>query len=175
MIFETARLTVRPLVEEDFDAFHAMQADPVVMQFIEGKGLDRAENQRQLRDCIARYTQRDNRFWVWAIARKSDAAFIGTCALVPDETLPDKEMPNEANTEIGYRLLQRYFGQGYGNEICQGLIAHAIDEGRHTALSAYVDENNLASVKILDNSCLPYVKSLNNETGGRDRLYRLAL
>lgn len=161
-IFETERLGVRKLELADFDAFHEMQSDPVVMQFTTGEGFDANENRRQLEDCIARYQHPGNDFWVWAILEKAKQQFIGTCAIVPNDNRP----------EIGYRLLRASFGNGYGQEICDGLIEYGIHQQHLSEIIAYVDIRNVASVKILDRSRLNFVKEMEGENGIIDRFYR---
>ena len=94
--------------------------------------------------------------------QKSDQQFVGTCAIVPNEQRP----------EIGYRLLARSFGQGYGQEICNALIDYGIHEQGLPEIIAYVDVRNVASVKILDRSPLPFIEEMSNEDGGVDRFYR---
>ena len=162
LIFATPRLIVRDLEASDFAAFHAMQADDEVMQYTTGHGLDEAENRRQLNQCIERYAQPDNDFWVWAVVRQSDQQFIGTCAIVP----------NQKRAEIGYRFCREFFGQGYGQEICDGVLDHGMQQLKLSEIVAYADVRNVASVKILDRSRLEFVEEVANETGGMDRFYR---
>lgn len=162
MIFETIRLYARDLRGSDFDAFHEMQSDDEVMRYTTGRGLDAAENRRQLKMCIACYSKPDNDFWVWAIVRKSDQTFVGTCAIVPNGQRP----------EIGYRFLRKFFGHGYGQEICNGLIEYGIHERRLPEIIAYVDVRNVASIKILDRSPLTFIEEIVQEDGVTDRFYR---
>lgn len=162
MLFETNRLRVRELVASDFADFHEMQADDQVMQYTTGAGLSETENRRQLEMCIARYSEPGNDFWVWAIVHKVGQQFIGTCAIVPNANRP----------EIGYRLRRRFFGNGYGQEVCDGLIQYGIHTMQLKEIIACVDVRNVASVKILDRSDLPFVEEVSNESGGLDRYYR---
>ena len=162
MVFETARLFARNLRDSDFDAFHEMQSDDEVMRYTTGAGLDAAENRRQLKMCIACYSRPDNDFWVWAIVRKSDRQFVGTCAIVPNDHRP----------EIGYRFLRKFFGNGYGQEICNGLIKYGMHEQRLPEIIACVDVRNIASVKILDRSPLSFIEEIEQENGAMDRFYR---
>lgn len=162
MVFETTRLFVRNLKSSDFDAFHEMQSDDEVMRYTTGKGFDEAENRRQLNSCIACYAKPDNDFWVWAIVQKSDQQFVGTCAIVPNENRP----------EIGYRFLRKFFGKGYGQEICDALIEYGINNQRLPEIIAYADVQNVASTKILDRSRLSFIEEIRNEDGVTDRFYR---
>ena len=162
MVFETARLIVRNLMDSDFDAFHEMQSDDEVMRYTTGCGLDEVENRRQLRMCIDCYSKPENDFWVWGIMRRSDQQFVGTCAIVPNDRRP----------EIGYRFLRKFFGMGYGQEICDGLIEHAVHDRRLPWLVAFADVRNVPSVKILDRSALTFIQEVANEDGGVDRCYQ---
>jgi len=50
--------------------------------------------------------------------------------------------------EIGYRLLERYWGRGYAKEIAEGLVQYTKALG-YTRLIACVADENTASLKIL--------------------------
>jgi ribosomal-protein-alanine N-acetyltransferase len=54
------------------------------------------------------------------------------------------------SAEIGYRVSQAYVGQGIGSKCAQELIALARHRLQLKKLSAYVLENNPASVRILE-------------------------
>ena len=162
VIFETKRLVARKLKSSDFPAFHEMQADDEVMRYTTGSGLDRTENERQLRMCIDSYSRKDNQFWVWAVVRKSDQEFIGTCAVVPSEERP----------EIGYRMLRKWFRNGYGQEICDALLHYGIHKLELREIIAFADVRNLASIKILDRSVLTFVEQVVNDEGYHDRFYQ---
>ena len=166
MIFETNRLSIRKLTQDDFQAFHEMQNNPKVLEFVVGRGFTEEENRKQLKGCIEKYSKLDNDFWVWAVIRKSDNEFVGTCAVIGDK--------DENSNEIGYRFLEKYWGNGYGSEICNGLINHCIDSMNLKSIFATVDVRNIGSVKILDNSKLPFIKEYMNE-GVLDRYYKLEL
>lgn len=161
-VFETRRLIVRNLVESDFEAFHEMQSDEEVMRYTTGRALDESENRRQLRMCIDSYSKQGNDFWVWAVVRKDDGRLVGTCAVVPNESRP----------EIGYRLLRRCFGMGFGQEICDGLVEYCIHEQKLDEIIAFTDVRNVASTKILDRSPLRFIEETTNEDGLADRFYR---
>ena len=166
MIFETERLYVRNLVLEDFPPFHEMQNNPKVLEFVIGRGFTEEENRKQLNGCIEKYSKPGNDFWVWAVIRKLDNEFLGTCAVIGDE--------DEKSNEIGYRFLEKYWGNGYGSEICNGLIEHCLSIMNLKSIFATVDVRNIGSVKILDKSKIPFIKEYMNE-GVLDRYYKLEL
>ncbi|MEO1713796.1 MAG: GNAT family N-acetyltransferase [Bacteroidota bacterium] len=162
-IFQTPRLWVRPLVLEDFPGFFAMQGNARVMEYTGfGRAQTKAEARQDLEKCIEAYTKPQNDFWVWALERKEDGQFIGTTALVPDKV----------HHEIGYRLAEAYWGQGLGQEICNGLLDFVFQSERHEFLLAYVAQENKGSVRILDRSSMVFQKSyFSEEYQTMDNLY----
>lgn len=153
MIFSTKRLAVRQLVPDDFEPFHAMQSDPDVMRYTTGRINSWEENKAELAELIQRYQRPEEGFWVWAVCLEPEGSFVGTAAIVYNEF---------QQYEIGYRFLQKYWGRGYGKEICEGLTDHWASTGQGP-LYAYVDVLNTASVAILDQSKFDFVKSWENE------------
>lgn len=170
-LFTTDRLIIRPLQLADVEAFHKMQANPNVMQFTGDPPKTKHENLADLKALIDCYEKPDNDFWVWAVERKADGAFLGTCALVKPPEATCKAF--DVNHEIGYRLLEEYWSCGYGKEVTQGLLHYAFTTLNKTAIFADVDELNTASVKILD-ALMSYVKTAYNPTHKcNDRYYKL--
>ncbi|MBL4605771.1 MAG: GNAT family N-acetyltransferase, partial [Flavobacteriaceae bacterium] len=78
---------------------------------------------------------------------KSGEAFIGTLALVKDGT----------DDEIGYRFLEKYWGLGYGFELCKSLIDYCRSIGM-SKIIGYVIDANSASSRILEKCDFKIVK-----------------
>ncbi len=139
LIFETDRFLVRELLMSDLEPFHEMHSNINVMRYVRGAAMTREENEKELPELIEKYTQIDNDFWIYAIERRADNVFVGTVALVKDD---------ENDDELGYRFLEKYWGMGYGQEICEGLITYCKTIG-FPKLVGYVADVNIASAKIL--------------------------
>jgi RimJ/RimL family protein N-acetyltransferase len=138
MIFETERLLIRKLNFDDLQAFHQLENNPTVLKYATGEVKNFGENSKELLDLIARYDKHLNDFWIYAIERKSDLAFIGTLALVKDVI----------DDEIGYRFLEKYWGNFYATEICKATIIYCRQIGVKK-LVGYVIDENVASVRVL--------------------------
>lgn len=165
MVFTTQRLQIRRLTLADLDLFHKMQNDQQVMHYIGGKVSSYQENKKDLENILKFYNTPKNDFWVWAIALKSNRDFIGTVALVKNQ---------KGEYEIGYRLHKTYWRQGYGKEVSNGLIKYAFEELHLKEIVAYVDKNNITSVRILD-STFNFIKEIYNEQDNCiDRYYKLS-
>lgn len=153
MVFETERLKVRFLTIGDAQEFHAMQSNLKVMQFADGDIKNLEENTDELKELISRYTIENNDFWIYAIEKISDNQFIGTVALVKDAYNDD---------EIGYRFLETFWGLGFGSEICSGLVSYCKRIG-FKKIIAYVIDENIASVKILEKNNFTIIKKYTNQ------------
>ena len=163
--FATERMFVRGLQKNDLYAFDEMQGNPQVMKYVGGKANTLEENRLDLENVINCYSQKSNQLWVWAIISKNTYELIGTCALVDED---------ENCSEIGYRFLQKHWGYGYGLEIVKGLVKYAFEKLSKSRLVAYVDVDNKASVRILEQSPFNFQKEFYNEKEScMDRLYVL--
>jgi ribosomal-protein-alanine N-acetyltransferase len=164
-IFLTPRLYVRNLELTDLSTFHEMQGNLKVMQYTTGRAQTFEENKAELKRVIDCYTRSENDFWVWAVLEKGSGKFVGTCALIKN---------GKGENEIGYRFLESSWGNGYGKEITVGLIDYGLDQPDIEELVAYVDKENVASVKILDATFKLVKEYWNEEEGCVDRYYRIA-
>jgi RimJ/RimL family protein N-acetyltransferase len=163
MIFQTNRLEVHNLRNEHLSAFHDLQGNPNVMKFTGQSVFSPPESKANLEEVISRYIQKDNELWIWGVFLKGQEELLGTCAIVI----------REGENEIGYRFREKYWGNGYGFEITQGLIKHAFDTMKLESLFADVDKLNTHSVKILE-KCMKFESSFWNEQDkSTDRKYTL--
>ncbi len=140
IIFETKRLLVRKLIMSDINPFNTMQSNPKVMQYVTGEIKSLEAHQEELKQLIQFYDKEGNNFWIYAIERKSDKEFIGTCAFIKDD---------KGDDELGYRFLENYWRLGYGYEICTGIVNYSQSVGI-PKLIGYVVDVNIASAKILE-------------------------
>lgn len=162
MIFETKRLKVRQLTTADFPAFFEMQGNPNIHKYTGSPVDDETSARASLKKCMAAYSKPNNDFWVWCIENKATGEMVGTCAIV------DKE------NDIGYRFLEKHWGNGYASEICNPLIEYGLNKMNLPFVTAQADVLNVASVKVLDRSILNFEKEyFNKEENCTDRVYRL--
>ena len=165
MIFETERLIVRKLIFDDITAFHEMQSNPKVMQFATGEVKTLEEHSIEIKDLIFKYDVPSNDFWIYAIIKKSDMQFVGTVALVKDKN----------DDEIGYRFLEKYWGNGYATETCKGLIKYCKGLKISKLIACAVDKN-IPSVKILEKlNFKPIKKFISDDIKLPETKYQLIL
>ncbi len=164
-IFNTERFIVRKLQLNDLESFHEMQSNPEVMKYVTGDVKTKPEHLEELKMLIQKYQLPNNDFWIYAIERKADKACIGTVALVKDGD----------DDEIGYRFLQKYWGKGYGFEVCEGLVAYC-KVLKLPKVIGYVVDKNVASAKILTRLNFKAVKTfISEDIGLPETKYELQL
>ncbi len=140
-IFDTDRLFVRKLQQNDLADFHDMQGNPHVMRFIKPP-MSLAESRKELNRFISYYDQRDMLLTIWAVIEKASDQFVGICGVYLNE---------QEEYEIAYRLREKFWGKGIGKEIAPSLIDYCFTILQYEEIVAYVSEPNTGSVKILEN------------------------
>jgi RimJ/RimL family protein N-acetyltransferase len=118
-MIETERLIIRPWREDDradylatcnTEAVTAHLGGPATVTDIDA-GLERIGKSQQERG-----------FCFWAVERRADGAFLGYCGLKM-ANLPGT--PVEHDVEIGWRLREDAWGQGYAREAAEAVLVWA--------------------------------------------------
>ena len=119
IIAETERLIVRPWRDCDRDEYLASCNTDAVTQHLGGpssiEDIDAALER-------IRASQEQNGFSFWVVERKGDGKLLGYCGL-KSANLPGT--PVEDDIEIGWRLREDAWGQGYAREAAEAVLAWA--------------------------------------------------
>lgn len=119
-MIETERLRLRDWRDEDTDAFIRHTNTPAVMRWLGGVQTEAVARQA-IEDRVMRW-QRERGFTFWVVERKEDDALLGFCGL----KLADTEgSPIEGEYEVGWRLREDAWGQGYAKEAAIASLNHA--------------------------------------------------
>ena len=166
MIYQTERLLIRKLNPSDINAFHKMQGNEKVMRYTDGTAKTYEEDVIDLQRVIDFYDKPNNDFWVWAVERKEDNAFLGTIAHIKDD---------KNNDEIGYRFLEKYWNNGYAYETMIGLIDYCKTKGLKEIVAEVIVKNK-ASEHIIKKAGFQFVKEyICDDLKLLERMYRLEL
>ena len=107
---ETDRLTLREWGEGDGDFFYSIMNTPAVMRHLGGV-QDRATWEAALGRING--FQRDFGHTFWIVERKSDGELLGFCGL---KRVNAEGTSLKGEVEIGWRLRESAWGQGYAKE-----------------------------------------------------------
>jgi RimJ/RimL family protein N-acetyltransferase len=144
-VIETERLRLRNWRDEDIEPFIRHTNTPAVMRWL--GGVKPAEEHRQIiRDRILRW-QEDRGFTFWVVERKADGESLGFCGL----KLADQPgSPIEGDYEIGWRLREDAWGQGYAREAATASLTHAFEMLGAPHVVAITYQQNEASWRLME-------------------------
>ena len=121
-MIETARLILRDWREEDIEPFTRHTNTDAVMRWLGGVKPE-AEIRSVIENRLMRW-QRERGFTLWAVERKADGELLGFCGLKIADT---DGSPIEGEHEIGWRLREDAWGQGYAKEAAAASLDFAFD------------------------------------------------
>jgi RimJ/RimL family protein N-acetyltransferase len=121
---ETERLALRRFTADDADLLIELDSDPAVMRYLTGGRSTAPEivRERQLPNILAGYEKWDGDLGVFAAHEIDGGAFIGWFILRPTSEGPLDEV------ELGYRLRQAAWGNGYATEGSRALLGKAFTQ-----------------------------------------------
>jgi RimJ/RimL family protein N-acetyltransferase len=116
VIAETERLILRSWREEDRAVYLATCNTPSVTAHLDGPA-----KVADIDAALARIakSQAERGFSFWAVERKADGEFLGYCGL---RICDDLQRPVNGDVEIGWRLREDAWGQGYAREAAQAAL-----------------------------------------------------
>lgn len=130
---ETERLRLRNWREEDIEPFIRHTNTAPVMRWLGGVSTPDVL-ERAVRDRFMAWQQTDG-FTFWAVERRADGELLGFCGL---KRANDPGSPVEGEFEIGWRLREDAWGQGYAKEAASAALDLAFGRfgaGRVVALT----------------------------------------
>jgi RimJ/RimL family protein N-acetyltransferase len=142
---ETDRFILREMVPTDLDGLFALDSDPEVHRYL---GNQPVNDKNKLIEII-RFIRKqyvDNGIGRWAIIDKKTNDFIGWSGL----KFVTEEINNHKNYyDLGYRIRQKYWGQGFGTETAIASLNYAFHTLQIPAVYAAASIDNVASNRIL--------------------------
>jgi RimJ/RimL family protein N-acetyltransferase len=161
VFLETERLILRRFTSDDVDNLVELDSDPEVMKFING-GIPtpREEVEEQVLPTFLAYYERGDRYGFWAIISKETDEFLGWLHLRPgEESDPDSDEP-----ELGYRLKQSAWNNGYATEVSAAVLHKAFSELGVTRVTASSMVTNTRSRKVMEKLGMKLVRTFRPKT-----------
>ena len=107
-MIETSRLILRPWTEADLPEFIRISNTATVMEHLGGVAANEKFHAAFER---SKASQREHGFCLWLMERRSDHALLGLCGLKMGTA-----GPIDGEIEIGWRIGEDFWGQGYALE-----------------------------------------------------------
>ena len=118
---QTERLILRDWREEDWEPFWAGTNTPNVMRWL--GGVLGAEGRAEQQQRQANYKSEHGHTF-WCVERKSDGSILGFCGLKRS----NEEGGPQGMMEVGWRLREDAWGQGYAKEAALASLDIAFDQ-----------------------------------------------
>jgi ribosomal-protein-alanine N-acetyltransferase len=148
--FRTGRLVARSWQIEDLPLAMELWGDPAVTALIDSSGkLTEAEVQEKLYAEIER--EKSCRVQYWALFDHRNGDVVGCGGL-----RPWVYTPGEADFEVGFHLVKRCWGKGFGTEAALGALEYAWEElelskvyaGHHPEKSCFGEDPEEAWLRV---------------------------
>lgn len=168
-ILRTARLLLVPLADRHLDLEVRLDSDPEVLRYISGRARSRSEvaashSQRMaLADKVGglgfwmAFGSRGGERDPTPPAREDEGDFVGLMMLPPAHGPDQPDDP--AVTDLGYRLVRRYWRQGLASEASRVLLGHAFDTVGQRRVIAQTMTANTGSRRLLEAIGMRHVRT----------------
>jgi RimJ/RimL family protein N-acetyltransferase len=164
---ETPRIILREFTASDIDNLVDLDSDPEVTLYINGGKPTSSEYvTEKVMPRIMQYYKDLDRQGIWAAIERSTGDFMGWFHLRPNRE-------NGAEIELGYRLKQKYWGQGIATEGSTALLEMGFEELDIDIIVAMADPANKASRRVMEKVGLLYEKEMKEPDGFVVVKYRL--
>jgi [ribosomal protein S5]-alanine N-acetyltransferase len=150
--FLTDRLLLRDITEADADLMFDLDSDPEVMRYI---GSRLANDASWYRDLIQmKFVPQQTHSWhgVRVVFDRVSGDFLGSVSIRPATASKDAKALGWSRSdeiEIGFRFRQLVWGRGIATEAAKPLVAIALADPTTTAIVAYAEISNVASLRVL--------------------------
>jgi len=136
---ETTRLLMREFREEDAEGMYQLNFDPDVIRYT---GDDPFVSIDAARDFIRKYDayNKFGRGRLTVLLKKS-FEYIGWCGLKYD--------PDSTETDLGFRLLKKFWNNGYATEASLRSVEYGFNDLRIERIIGRAMQENIASINVL--------------------------
>jgi RimJ/RimL family protein N-acetyltransferase len=138
----TERLRLRAFRRSDIDDYAALNADPEVLRYL-GAGTepwDRGRSWRHLAFLMGHWQL--GGAGCWAVELKETGTFVGTVGYSEPEGWP--------GFELAWKLVPRWWGNGYATESARAALDHAFTVLQRNRVISLIHPENRASIRVAE-------------------------
>ena len=144
-MIETPRLTLRNWREDDVEPFIRHTNTEPVMRWL--GGVKPPEEHREIIRARILKWQEERGFTFWVVERRADGELLGFCGL---KLASDAGTPVEGQLEVGWRLREDAWGQGYAREAASAALDFAFGRLAAPHVVALTVEGNASSRRLME-------------------------
>jgi len=157
---ETERLILRELLPSDEAGMFELDSNPNVHIYL---GNNPVTDISRTREIIAGVRQQysDNGIGRWAVILKETNEFIGWSGLKLERNING----HEQFYDLGYRLIERFWGKGYGYESAKAFVDYGFNEMKLDTICAAFVKGNKGSQRIMEKCGMHFVNDFIEHDG----------
>lgn len=144
-MFETERLILRVLTENDVERIFALRGDAEMMRFIR-EPQNRAESENWIKLISSRWET--DKIGFCGIVEKSSNELIGWCGLWLLE--------ESGEIETGYAIEKKFWGKGFAVEAAERILQYGFDELKLEKIVAVARPENNRSRRVMEKLGMKY-------------------
>jgi len=138
-MFETERLFLRKMTEEDLESVFAMRSDADVMRFIR-EPQKREEALNWIKLVSSRWE--GEKIGFCSVLLKETNQFIGWCGLW--------QLKETGEIEVGYALVKEFWGRGFAVEASQSFLQYGFTDLNLPKIVACANPQNMGSRRVME-------------------------
>nr|WP_315031524.1 GNAT family N-acetyltransferase [uncultured Chryseobacterium sp.] len=149
-VYETERLIIRPISQEDGELIFELYNTPKFIQYIGDRGIKSlADADHYIKNRFLPQIERLG-YGNYVVITKEDNHKIGAVGIFEREGLEI--------VDIGYSLLEKFEGKGYAFEAAQTVKSIGMEEFGLPKISAIISKDNIGSQKLIEKLGLKFQK-----------------
>lgn len=148
VIVETSRLLLREFLLADSENLYLLNSDPDVIRYT---GDDAFQSEEDARRFLERYDKyRRYGYGRWTVILKETNEYAGWCGL--------SYMTESMETDLGFRLLKRFWNKGIATEAAKASIAYGFETLGLKKIVGRAMVENMASRRVLEKTGMQFEK-----------------
>lgn len=164
MRIETARLSLRPLREDDAEELSRIFSDPAVVQYSGGRSPTLEQVREGIRQHISEH-YRDHGYGLLAAELRDTGEIVGRVGFL------ETEIDETGDAELHYHLAPAAWGNGLATEAARAVLEWGFEQGRLGRVVAVIHPENLASRRVAEKCGLTFWKEIELQDSGRFTVY----
>jgi RimJ/RimL family protein N-acetyltransferase len=145
-VLETERLRLRGHQLDDFAAYAALWADPIVTRYTSGRPLAEEEAWTRLLRYVGHWALL--RFGYWVVEDKATGGFIGEVGFAENKRNIAGWV--EETPEIGWILVSQSHGNGYATEAVRAVVTWGEERFGARRTGCIIHPDNAASIRVAE-------------------------
>ena len=139
---KTENLIFRELTVDDIFDVYCLYSDPKVTRFDQGEPFTDIREAEELVS-VFKESNRSHHSVSWGVELKETNKIIGTCGFKNWDRLSH-------HSEIGGNISSKYWGNHYGTEILQFMLAYGFNRMNLNKIYAYTNTKNSSVLRLMD-------------------------